>query len=1072
MFEIGKLGRLTIGFVNENEARVIDIDMTGWLEDFPDGNIGLLVKRPWEDTFYPADLKREGNVVIWKPTRADMMIDGEGEAQFVLTNAEGVELRSRVVGTKINASLGGTAGAKPAPEDSFVQTVINAAAQAEAAVEKMPSIGENGNWHAWDANAGEYVDTGKPSRGERGERGEQGVQGIQGIPGQQGIPGERGLPGERGERGEQGLPGVQGVPGPAGPAGERGLPGERGPAGERGLTGERGPAGKDGRDGYTPVKGKDYFDGKDGQDGYTPVKGKDYFDGAQGPAGRDGKDGYTPVKGKDYFDGQDGYTPQKGIDYFDGTSVTVASVSESNADGGTNVVTFSDGKTVAIKNGSKGSQGNAGTSVQVANVSESTADGGSNVVTFSDGKTVTIKNGKTGKDGTGVTILGSYASLDALTAAHPTGNPGDAYLIDGYLYVWSASDKAWKNVGKIQGPAGETGPQGIQGPAGNPGKDGTSVTVANVSTSNEDGGTNTVTFSDGKTLSVKNGSKGSQGIQGIQGPTGSPGKDGTSVTVANVSTSSEDGGTNTVTFSDGKTLSVKNGSKGSTGATGATGPTGPAGSTGKDGTSVTVASVATSSADGGANVVTFSDGKTVTILNGSKGSQGIQGVQGPAGSPGKDGRDGVDGDTRVYIGSDNPPEDAELWVDPEGTVNSDDLPQATEETAGVVTLDATLTKQGAAADAKAVGAKVAKLSEEIAKISQSSGGAAIIDTPVLPESNIQTDVFYRSYKCTFYNGGVPFPAYVCEVVETLPSTGEPATDPTFTQIYVYYATDTMAVSGYAPEWLAGAFGIPEGWYPVEMLFSAAGLSFAGVVTSTEEMADVSAIYVLLETNVVYRDNNKWNDVLSVGNRGTGSWSEIFNYENNVASEDYTHAEGYSTKATGPQSHAEGNITEAAGANSHAEGYASNAKGLNSHAEGYASNANGEASHAEGASTNANGYASHAEGASANANGEASHAEGASTNANGEASHAEGSQTIAASINQHVQGKYNIEDASGRYAHIVGNGSELTGRSNAHTLDWDGNAWFAGGIELTSPNGTRYRFTVSDDGTLTATVVTE
>jgi hypothetical protein len=41
-------------------------------------------------------------------------------------------------------------------------------------------------------------------------------------------------------------------------------------------------------------------------------------------------------------------------------------------------------------------QGTAGTSVTVKSVSESTEPGGSNVVTFSDNKTVTIKNGKDG----------------------------------------------------------------------------------------------------------------------------------------------------------------------------------------------------------------------------------------------------------------------------------------------------------------------------------------------------------------------------------------------------------------------------------------------------------------------------------------------------------------------------------------------------------------------------------------------------------------------------------------------------------------------------------------------------
>ena len=64
--------------------------------------------------------------------------------------------------------------------------------------------------------------------------------------------------------------------------------------------------------------------------------------------------------------GDPGYTPQKGVDYFDGkpgdpgTSVTVKSVSESAEDGGSNVVTFSDGKTVTVKNGRKGNPGDPG----------------------------------------------------------------------------------------------------------------------------------------------------------------------------------------------------------------------------------------------------------------------------------------------------------------------------------------------------------------------------------------------------------------------------------------------------------------------------------------------------------------------------------------------------------------------------------------------------------------------------------------------------------------------------------------------------------------------------------------
>ena len=83
-----------------------------------------------------------------------------------------------------------------------------------------------------------------------------------------------------------------------------------------------------------------------------------------------------------------------------GTSVTITNVTNNTGSGATNTVTFSDGKTLSVKNGTDGKDGEDGTSVTVSKVTESTADGGSNVVTFSDGKTVTVKNGNQGKPGT------------------------------------------------------------------------------------------------------------------------------------------------------------------------------------------------------------------------------------------------------------------------------------------------------------------------------------------------------------------------------------------------------------------------------------------------------------------------------------------------------------------------------------------------------------------------------------------------------------------------------------------------------------------------------------------------
>ena len=148
-------------------------------------------------------------------------------------------------------------------------------------------------------------------------------------------------------------------------------------------------------------------------------------------------------------------------------------------------------------------------------------------------------------------------------------------------------------------------------------------------------------------------------------------------------------------------------------------------------------------------------------------------------------------------------------------------------------------------------------------------------------------------------------------------------------------------------------------------------------------------------------------------------------------------------------------------------------------EGYDTTASAWGSHAEGNGTTASGQNSHAEGDGTTASGQGSHAEGNNTTASAWGSHAEGRYTKASSDHQHVQGKYNIEDTANIYAHIVGNGTADDARSNAHTLDWSGNAWFAGTIEgkaFIIPSSTegstkRFKITVDDSGTLTATEVT-
>lgn len=267
----------------------------------------------------------------------------------------------------------------------------------------------------------------------------------------------------------------------------------------------------------------------------------------------------------------------------------------------------------------------------------------------------------------------------------------------------------------------------------------------------------------------------------------------------------------------------------------------------------------------------------------------------------------------------------------------------------------------------------------------------------------------------------------------------------------------------------------------------------------------------------------------IGRPGTGENAEVFNdYSLNHASGFNSHAEGYGTTASGERSHAEGYCTTASGKDSHAEGRSTIASRWYAHAEGMNTVASGYGSHAEGhgttilipitgdagstsytLSSNAtympdigdfiywNGVGSFVVGRNPDtetitlkntldANNALTETKASCSTggiAKGNYSHVEGCGNKAISDYQHVQGKYNVYDADGKYAHIVGNGTK-DARSNAHTIDWDGNAWFAGKVYVggtgqddenatevaTLANSEEWVFTLEDGSTITKKVV--
>ena len=204
------------------------------------------------------------------------------------------------------------------------------------------------------------------------------------------------------------------------------------------------------------------------------------------------------------------------------------------------------------------------------------------------------------------------------------------------------------------------------------------------------------------------------------------------------------------------------------------------------------------------------------------------------------------------------------------------------------------------------------------------------------------------------------------------------------------------------------------------------------------------------TNIVklfdgeYGDENNnirsWDTSLRVTTNPELGCVQIFNF---------SYAEGFGTVAAGGAAHAEGKGCKTYEDFSHVEGSNNVNIGYGAHVEGW---------------DNTNfGYGSHVEGQNNLCTVNYGHVEGQYNTVNGSAAHAEGYRTIASGQYQHVGGKWNIEDTENKYAFIIGNGTTNERRSNAFTVDWNGNLEASGEgsfftlTKITNPNTTSQLF---------------
>ena len=361
----------------------------------------------------------------------------------------------------------------------------------------------------------------------------------------------------------------------------------------------------------------------------------------------------------------------------DGTSVTVSNVSESSASGGTNVVTFSDGEKVNIKNGKDG--------VGIAHVDD-TGDGtiefyGPNWEYLGEAQLPQGEKGDPGDRGeqgvgigsidTGLTEEGNVAVTIEDTYSNilaefeiPGGKPGkdgkDGKNGVGIDYVDDPGDGTMEiygtngeMLGVVTLPPGKQGEPGKDGytPQKNvdyfDGKDGKDGTPGSPGANGRDGitphvGSNGNWFiGENDTGIPATGPAGGQGLPGEPGEDGEPGERGIGFLYYDGSGLYEDEDYISVSdlkkpynyvpkvgdlvlCADGWVFTIVTFAEGDAAEVRSTGIClmGADGSSGKDGTSVTVSNVSESSASGGTNVVTFSDGKKVNIKNGKDGADG------------------------------------------------------------------------------------------------------------------------------------------------------------------------------------------------------------------------------------------------------------------------------------------------------------------------------------------------------------------------------------------------------------------------------------------------------------------
>lgn len=152
---------INLGREVENDARQIYFKISDWARLFGEGRVQLIARRPDEADPYPVPITIDGDYAVWTVSNSDTAIPGRGNCELHYYAGTTLEKSDTWV-TVIADSLGEASPDVPEPAEAWVQMVLRAGMAVEDALKRLPVPNkETGTWWLWNAEAGEYEDSGE-----------------------------------------------------------------------------------------------------------------------------------------------------------------------------------------------------------------------------------------------------------------------------------------------------------------------------------------------------------------------------------------------------------------------------------------------------------------------------------------------------------------------------------------------------------------------------------------------------------------------------------------------------------------------------------------------------------------------------------------------------------------------------------------------------------------------------------------------------------------------------------------------------------------------------------------------